>query len=247
MLGHIATTGHLGIAMLGAIAGDMIGAPHEGRSPGLKDFTLFTARSEYTDDTILTVAVADAILSGKPFGVALRDWGRRYPNAGYGSQFYDWLQMPADPGPYNSYGNGSAMRVSPVGWAFDDFQDVVNWADLSARPTHNHPEGLRGAHAVAGTIWAARRKPTAQVLEATVTQTFGYDINSVVRRICEGQVLASTCQDTVPAAAIACLGSKTFEDAIPKSCLVWRRHGYRRLYCWLAFAEAWFGGVCRAI
>jgi ADP-ribosylglycohydrolase len=99
--------------MLGAIAGDMIGAPHEGRSPGLKEFTLFTSRSQFTDDTVLTVAVADALLQAKPFAASLREWGLRYPNAGYGSQFYTWLHAPSDPGPYNSYGNGSAMRVAP--------------------------------------------------------------------------------------------------------------------------------------
>jgi ADP-ribosylglycohydrolase len=232
--------------MLGAIAGDMIGAPHEGRSPGLKEFTLFTSRSIFTDDTVLTVAIADAILSARPFGATLREWGQRYPNAGYGSQFYDWLHTPSDPGPYNSYGNGSAMRVAPIGWAFDEFQEVVDWADKSAWPTHNHPEGLKGAHAVAGAIWAARQGPTPQVLEALFSQTFGYDINAIVLRLREGQVLASTCQDTVPAAAIACLSSGSFEDAVRKA--VSFGGDTDTLACIAgAIAEAWFGGVPREV
>lgn len=228
--------------MLGAIAGDMIGSPHEGRSPGLEDFSLFTSRSVFTDDTILSVAVADAILSEKPFGASLREWGRRYPNAGYGSQFYDWLHSPSDPGPYNSYGNGSAMRVAPIGWAFRDFQEVVTWADKSARPTHNHPEGLRGAHAVAGAVWAGRQNPTPQVMEGLFTGTFGYDINAIAARIRDGQVLAATCQDTIPAAAIACLTSKSFEEAVRKA--VSFGGDTDTLACIAgAIAEAWFGGV----
>jgi ADP-ribosylglycohydrolase len=130
--------------MLGAIAGDVIGSVHEGSRPKPKNFPLFVTRSHFTDDTVLTIAIASAIRSGGDFGVSIRQWGRRYPRAGYGSWFRSWLfQDGAEP--YNSFGNGSAMRVAPVGWAFDNLDDVLIQAAKSAEVTHSHPEGIKGS------------------------------------------------------------------------------------------------------
>src|SRR3972149_2422663 len=141
--------------MIGAIAGDVIGSVHEGSLPQPKDFPLFVPQSCFTDDTVLTVAVATAIRLGTDYGSTIRHWGRCYPNARYGGLFLDWLIQDEAPA-YNSYGNGSAMRVSAVGWAFDELDRVMLEAARSAEVTHNHPEGIKGAQAVAATVFLAR-------------------------------------------------------------------------------------------
>jgi ADP-ribosylglycohydrolase len=141
--------------MLGAIAGDVIGSVYEHHPVKTMDFPLFSHRSRFTDDTVLTVAVAYAILQGGDYGESLRAFGRRYPNAGYGMSFYQWL-FAADPVPYNSWGNGSAMRVSPVALAFDSLEEVLEEAARSAAVTHSHTEGIKGAQATALALFLAR-------------------------------------------------------------------------------------------
>jgi len=134
--------------MIGAIAGDIIGSVYEHRQIKTKDFPLFDARCTFTDDTVLTVAIADAILSGKPYLDSVRRIGRRYPDVGYGGSFIGWLYSP-DARPYNSWGNGSAMRVSPIGFALTTEDEVLDQARATAEITHNHPEGVKGAQATA--------------------------------------------------------------------------------------------------
>jgi ADP-ribosylglycohydrolase len=134
--------------VIGAIAGDVIGSVHEGGPARSRDFPLFQPGSRFTDDTVLSTAVASAVMYGGSYAASLREWGRRYPDAGYGRWFSAWLGRDNAP-PYKSFGNGSAMRVAAIGWAFDDIDDVLREAAMSAEVTHNHPEGMKGAKAVA--------------------------------------------------------------------------------------------------
>lgn len=231
--------------MLGAIAGDIIGSTHEGGSPGLKDFSLFTSRSTFTDDTVMTIAVASAILDGGDFGLSIRRWGRRYPSAGYGHSFYEWLHGP-DTGPYNSYGNGSAMRVSPVAWAFENLDDVISQADKSACVTHNHPEGIKGAQAIAAAVFAARNGRTKQQISELLTKDFGYDLEARHARLRDGQISSSNCQETVPTAAIAFLLSNDFEDTI-RNAVFFGGDADTNASIAGAIAEAFYGGVPDAI
>ena len=141
--------------MIGVIAGDVIGSVHEHTLTKSTHFPLFHQHCRFTDDTVLTVATAYAILNGTPYEIAYRDFGRAYPHAGYGGTFYEWLQAE-EPRPYNSWGNGSAMRVAPVGFAFGSVDDVLHEAERSAAVTHNHVEGIKGAQATALAVFLAR-------------------------------------------------------------------------------------------
>lgn len=143
--------------MIGASAGDIIGSPYEHRPAGRADFPLFRQRSRFTDDTVLTVATAEAILAGTSYADAYRKWARRYPHAGYGRTFIDWFHIDDAP-PYGSWGNGSAMRVSPVGLAFDSVARVLDEAEASAAVTHDHPEGIKGAQATALCVFLAHMR-----------------------------------------------------------------------------------------
>ena len=155
--------------MFGAILGDMIGAPYEfDRGDKTKDFPMFTDDSQYTDDTVMTIAVAEALMDtmGKDEDAikaalvsSMQKWGKQYPNAGYGGMFYRWLRT-ANPKPYGSFGNGSAMRVSSAGWLFDTIEATRHAARLTAEVTHNHPEGIKGAEATASAIYLARNGKT---------------------------------------------------------------------------------------
>ena len=144
--------------MLGAIIGDIAGSKYEFNNTFDYDFEMFGEGCDFTDDTICTVAVADAILNGRSYQESLLDWCRRYPSpkGAYGGRFAGWIRS-LDPQPYNSFGNGSAMRVSPVAWHFDDLSQVLEEAEKTALPTHNHPEGIKGAKAVAHAIWYFRK------------------------------------------------------------------------------------------
>ena len=144
--------------MLGAIIGDIAGSKYEFNNTFDYDFEMFGEGCDFTDDTICTVAVADAILNGRSYQESLLDWCRRYPSpkGAYGGRFAQWIRS-LDPQPYNSFGNGSAMRVSPVAWLFDDLSQVLEEAEKTALPTHNHPEGIKGAKAVAHAIWYFRK------------------------------------------------------------------------------------------
>lgn len=144
--------------MLGAIIGDIAGSKYEFNNTFDYDFEMFGEGCDFTDDTICTVAIADAILNGRNYQESLLDWCRRYPSpkGAYGGRFAGWIRS-LDPQPYNSFGNGSAMRVSPVAWLFDDLSQVLEEAEKTAFPTHNHPEGIKGAKAVAHAIWHFRK------------------------------------------------------------------------------------------
>ena len=227
--------------MIGAIAGDVIGSVHEGALPMAKDFPLFVARSRFTDDTVLTVAVANAVREGGDFGASIRSWGRRYPHAGYGGWFRDWL-FREDAAPYNSFGNGSAMRVAAIGWAFDDDDSVLREATKTAEVTHNHPEGIKGAQAVAAVIFRARTGQSKDQIAALLADHFDYDCSMGLGTLQTRGGFDVTCQGTVPAAAVAFLESTDFEDAVRNA--VSFGGDADTLACIAgAMAEAHYGGV----
>ena len=199
--------------MIGAIAGDIIGSVYEHRSIKTKDFPLFHGRCTFTDDTVLTVAVAEAILSGTPYVDSIRRIGRRYPYAGYGGSFIRWLHSD-DFQPYNSWGNGSAMRVSPVGFAFSAENNVFRQARMTAEITHNHPEGIKGAQATALTIYLARTGNDKEAIRARIKDLFGYDLDRTVDDIRPFYSFNISCQGTVPEAIVAFLDSNSYEDAV---------------------------------
>lgn len=199
--------------MIGAIAGDVIGSVHEWTPTKTTDFPLFTAASRFTDDTVLTVATAHAILTATPYEDAYRRFGRRYPDAGYGGMFSEWLRA-AEPRPYNSWGNGSAMRVSPVGFAFDSVETVLREAERSAAITHDHPEGIRGAQATALAVYLARTGAPKEEIREELMERFGYDLRRRIDAIRPGYTFDVSCQGSVPEAIIASLESEDAEDAI---------------------------------
>ncbi len=210
--------------MYGAILGDIAGSPYEfDRGHKTKDFPLFGPESNFTDDSVMTVAVMWALLRWEEAGGkedfpttltrSLQQWGKRYPHAGYGTRFRDWLQA-ADPRPYGSYGNGSAMRVSPVAWWFDDLPLVLEYAKKSAAVTHDHPEGIKGAQATAAAIFLARRQKSKDEIRAYVTENFGYDLSRTCDEIRPHYRHVESCQETVPEAITAFLESTSFEDAL---------------------------------
>lgn len=199
--------------MIGSIAGDIIGSAYEFGRTKSKSFPLFGPESEYTDDSVLTVATARAILTDGDYRKATLDFGRRYPNAGYGGFFSGWLHSP-DPKPYNSYGNGSAMRVSPVGFAFGTVEEVLREAKRSAEFTHDHPEGIKGAQATALAVFLARTEWDMDLIRSEISARFGYDLQRKIEDIRPGYGHDETCQRTVPEAIIAFLDSFSYEDAV---------------------------------
>ncbi len=199
--------------MIGAIAGDIIGSVYEQHQIKTKDFPLFDPHCNFTDDTVLTVAIADAILTGKPYVDSVRRLGRRYPHAGYGGSFIHWLHTP-DAGPYNSWGNGSAMRVSPVGFAFTTEEEVLAQANATAEITHNHPEGIKGAQATALAVFLARTGSDKETIRSRIIDQFAYDLDRTVEDIRPAYRFDISCQGTVPAALVAFLDSESYEDAV---------------------------------
>ncbi len=199
--------------MIGAIAGDIIGSVYEHQPIKTKEFPLFDARCRFTDDTVLTVAIADAILSSKSYMDSVRQFGRRYPNAGYGGSFIGWLHS-TNPKPYNSWGNGSAMRVSPVGFAFATVEDVLAHSKMSAEITHNHPEGIKGAQATALAVFLARKGSDKEAIRSRIKTQFGYNLDRTVEDIRPSYAFDVSCHGTVPEAIIAFLDSDSYEDAI---------------------------------
>ncbi len=202
--------------MIGSIAGDIIGSVYEGNPIKRTDFPLYDPRCRFTDDTVLTIAVAYAILKSSDYGEALKMFGRKYPDAGYGSSFYGWM-MSDEKSPYDSWGNGSAMRVSPVGFAFDNVDDVLVEAGKSAAVTHSHPEGIKGAQATALSIFLARRGETKNDIRKNIEERFGYDLSRRLDDIRPGYYFDVSCQGSVPESIIAFLESNSFEDAIRKA------------------------------
>jgi len=201
--------------MLGAIAGDIIGSIYEFDNIKTKDFPLFSPDCEYTDDSVLTIAVADAILNEVNYVSKFKEYFRGHPNpmGSYGSSFFIWAATDATQ-PYNSWGNGSAMRVSPVGFAFDSLDRVLLEAKRSAEVTHNHPEGIKGAQAVATSIFLARTGKDKLEIKSYIQSTFGYDLERTLEQIRPTYKFDVSCQGSVPEAIIAFLESQDFEDAI---------------------------------
>ena len=208
--------------MYGAILGDIIGSPYEfDMGNKSKDFPLFSKKATYTDDTVMTIAVADAFWGAPAEEEAIRQrliasmqrFGKLYPYAGYGGMFRCWLESD-DPQPYGSYGNGSAMRVASVAWLFDDLETVRHMARLSAEVTHNHPEGIKGAEATASAIYLARTGSTKEQIKAYMEDAFGYDLSRTCDEIRPTYHHVESCQETVPEAITAFLEGESFEDVI---------------------------------
>jgi len=202
--------------VIGAIAGDIIGSVHEHTATKTTDFPLFAPHCRFTDDSVLTVAVADCLLTGKSYVSAFHEYVSHYPNAGYSQRFRQWAESGATEA-YNSFRNGSAMRVSAVGWAFDTLDDVLAEARRSAEVTHNHPEGIKGAQATAAAIFLARTGSDKNEIRHWVEEHAGYDLRRTLDEIRPTYTFNETCQGTVPEAIIAFLESEDYEDAVRKA------------------------------
>lgn len=198
--------------MIGAIIGDIVGSIYEGYPLKSTDFPFFGKRNDYTDDTILTIAVAHSILEGKDYLTSLKYFGRKY-TGGYGASFYDWLHSN-DSKPYNSWGNGSAMRVSPIGFAFNTVDDVLAEAQKSAEVSHNHPEGIKGAQATALAVYLARVGESKDNIRDEISVRFNYDLNRSLEEIRPRYYFKVSCQESVPESIIAFLESSDLESAI---------------------------------
>ncbi len=209
--------------MYGAILGDMIGAPFEyDRGNKSKKFPLFSEESQFTDDSVMTIAVCDALLSWDgnnesalkyALVQSMQRWGQKYPDEGYGVRFSGWLRS-GDPKPYGSYGNGSAMRVSSVGWLYDSLEKTREVAGITASVTHDHPEGIKGAESTAAAIFLARNGSSKDEIRKYITDEFGYDLTRTCDEIRPGNHHVESCQETVPEAITAFLEGTDFEDVI---------------------------------
>ena len=208
--------------MYGAILGDIIGSPYEfDQGNKTKTFPLFSEKSEFTDDSVMTIAVAEATMDllAEAHGAhskmiaSMKKYGRMFPRAGYGSMFRRWLQWD-EPQPYGSYGNGSAMRVSSVAWLFDELESVRAVARVSAEVSHNHPEGIKGAEATATAIFLARTGSSKAEIKTYIVENFGYDLSRTCDKIRPSYYHVESCQETVPEAITAFLEGESFEDVI---------------------------------
>jgi len=217
--------------MLGAIIGDIVGSIYEFDNIKTKDFRLFDTECCFTDDTVMTIAVAEALLAGgtpDDFIDSMKKYGRLYPNSGYGGRFGEWIRSN-NRNPYNSWGNGSAMRVAPCAWIADTLEEAERLAEVSAAVTHNHPEGIKGAKATAAAIFLARKRENVdfdtkrvrskrlhsnEEIKTYIEKTYNYDLNRTLDEIRPTYKFNESCQETVPEAIIAFLESNSFEDAI---------------------------------
>lgn len=210
--------------MYGAILGDMIGAPYEfDRGNKTKDFEMFNDRVGFTDDSVMTIAVADALMrisnDAEDDDVrtaviqSMQKWGKKYPRAGYGQRFFFWLSKK-NPKPYGSWGNGSAMRVSSVGWLYNSLEETRRYARLTAEVTHNHPEGIKGAEAVASAVFMARNGASKDEIKEYTIQEFDYDLSRTCDEIRPGYHHVESCQETVPEALTAFMEGTDFEDVV---------------------------------
>lgn len=204
--------------MIGAIIGDIVGSRFEFNNAKTTDFKLFTSECSFTDDTICTVAIADAILTGKSYRDSVHDWCRKYPHpmGGYGGSFARWVASD-NPQPYNSFGNGSAMRVSPVGLYFDnEFGDVLNEAKKTAEITHDHPEGIKGAQVTAMCVWMMRKGYTKADMKSYVESEYG----ALPKFKSFSNPFDETCMNAVPVSVSCVLNSTCFEEAIRNAIIV---------------------------
>lgn len=199
--------------IIGAIVGDVIGSVYEHNNVNNYDFLLFSENSRITDDSILTVATMEALLNNNNFVDSYQKYGRLYPNRDYGANFSTWIYKE-NPLPYNSYGNGSAMRVSPIGWFFDNLSIVLDIAYKSAIVSHDHPEGIKGAQAIASCVFLARNKTPKPAIKTFVETKFGYNLNKTVSSIKENYSFDVSCQGSVPESIVCFIESTDFESAI---------------------------------
>ena len=200
--------------MFGAVAGDIVGSIYERSGMKSTKFPLFKKKSSFTDDTILTMATAHAIMNEVDYGTAYKSFALNYPDRGYGGMFNQWAKSLELQPSYNSFGNGSAMRVGPIGFAFDRLEDVLEQARLSAICTHSHEEAIRGAQTVAAAIWYARHKKNRNEIRTLIAEMSGYNLSRTIEEIRPDYKFNVTCQGSVPEAIIAFLDSTTFEEAI---------------------------------
>ena len=202
--------------MLGSIIGDIIGSPYEFNNHKSTGFPLFKSDSRFTDDTVLTVATAVKLLDGGTYGERYKEFYRLYPNCSYGSRFHQWGGSSTLE-PYNSYGNGAAMRVSPIASVFDTMEEALGEAALSAEATHNHPEGVKGAQATTAAVFMARTGSTKVEIREYIEDRFGYVLEEDINYLRERYQYNETCQRTVPESIAVFLASTGFEDAIRKA------------------------------
>lgn len=199
--------------MLGAIAGDIIGSCWEGSACANLPLPLITAQSTFTDDTVCTIALADALISGRPLAETLRRWVRRYPNRRYGGSFYGWAHAESAPA-YNSFANGGAMRVSPAALLATSIEDALRMAEETSAVTHNHPDGVQGARAIAAAIWYARNGLRPAEIRARVETLSGYDLRGSVEHRASNYGFSVLASETVPDALVSALEAKSYEGAI---------------------------------
>lgn len=227
--------------MLGAIVGDTLGSIYEWNNIKTKEFDLLAPTCFFTDDSVLTVALADAILTGREYAHLMRAYRDDYPDAGYGGGFERWATA-RHPQPYNSWGNGAAMRISPAGYAYDSLEKTLAAAERFTAVTHNHPEGLKGGLSVAGAVFLARHGHSKQQIKAWVVREFGYDLDQRLDDIRPHYNFDESSQGTVPQAFVALLEAVDFEDAIRNAISLGGDSD--TLACITgALAEAHFGGV----
>ncbi|MCQ2296840.1 MAG: ADP-ribosylglycohydrolase family protein [Bacteroidales bacterium] len=245
--------------MLGALIGDTIGSVYEFHNIKTTEFPLFSTKSTFTDDSVMTMAVAEWLLKGKERTMddledAMVSLARRFPNRGYGGGFYRWLFFPNElrsydgqrsdglRHPYGSFGNGSAMRVSAVGWFYDTLEETEFWAKKSAEITHNHPEGIKGALATAAAIYMARTGSTKEDIREYIVSRYGYDLSRTCDEIRPTYRFNETCQGTVPQAIVAFLESTDFESCIRLGVSL---GGDTDTLCAIAgtIAEAFYGSI----
>ena len=199
--------------MIGAIAGDIIGSVYEWNRIKTKQFKLFSPDCYFTDDSVLTIALADSILNDEDYGTTMKSYYRSYPQAGYGGFFHQWA-CSRKSNPYNSWGNGAAMRISPVGFAFKSLEEVLTKAKQYTEITHNHPEGVKGAQATASAIFLARTGKTKKEIGGFIEKSFGYNLSMTLDEIRPTYGFDESCQGTVPQAITSFLESEDFEDAV---------------------------------
>ncbi len=228
--------------MLGAIMGDIVGSIYEGSPIKTPHFApLLSPHGAFTDDGVLTVAVAAALLEQADYADKLREYYHYYPHAGYGGSFRHWAASGSRQ-PYQSWGNGSAMRVSPVGWAFDDLATVLHEAERSAAVTHNHPEGIKGAQATACAVFLARTGSSKPDIKAYVEATFGYDLSASLEQIRPTYTFDVSCQGSVPQAISAFLEATSYEDAVRLAVSLGGDSDTQACIAG-SIAEAWYGAV----
>jgi len=227
--------------MIGAIAGDIIGSIYEHSPIKRVDFPLFSPQCRFTDDTVMSLAVAQALLKEGDYGRVMKTLGRKYPNAGYGGNFYRWL-FEDEVKPYHSWGNGSAMRVSPIGFYFNREEQVLREARATAAVSHNHPEGIKGAQSVALAIFLARQGASKAAIRNRIQADFGYDLERSFVEIRPVYRFDVSCQGSVPEAMIAFLDSSDYESAVRLAVSL---GGDADTQACIAggIAEAFYGGV----